>query len=163
MEETILNDAYEVCKIVNNMPRQQLCQCQDVISAYVGRLKELPDSLVREVITILKSNRNEENTEAYIYLTSIIINITLEAEELVTLEEYIMQNKKLDAGKKHFLFYQIKRLMFCNKSLKTEQTILLRWKLFQQVVQMYKMQIKTELKYIPWQERNHNFVLVITE
>lgn len=53
--------------------------------------------------------------------------------------------------------------MFCNKSLKTEQTILLRWKLFQQVVQMYKMQIKTELKYIPWQERNHNFVLVITE
>ena len=55
MEETILNDAYEVCKIVNNMPRQQLCQCQDVISAYVGRLKELPDSLVREVITILKS------------------------------------------------------------------------------------------------------------
>ena len=40
VEETILNDAYEVCKIVNNMPRQQLCQCQDVISAYVGRLKE---------------------------------------------------------------------------------------------------------------------------
>lgn len=104
MEETILNDAYEVCKIVNNMPRQQLCQCQDVISAYVGRLKELPDSLVREVITILKSNRNEENTEAYIYLTSIIINITLEAEELVTLEEYIMQNKKLDAGKNTFYF-----------------------------------------------------------
>ena len=30
VEETILNDAYEVCKIVNNMPRQQLCQCQAI-------------------------------------------------------------------------------------------------------------------------------------
>lgn len=163
MEEIILNDACQVCQIINNMPLVQLSQCQDVINAYIEELKEQPNFLVEKVVAILKENRKYEKVEAFIYLSSIIINLTLDAEELVTLEEYVIQNKNLDAGEKHFLFYQIKSLMFCNKNLTTEKTILLKWKLFHQIVQMYKMLISTELKYIPYEERNHDFVLVITE
>ena len=106
MEEIILNDACQVCQIINNMPLVQLSQCQDVINAYIEELKEQPNFLVEKVVAILKENRKYEKVEAFIYLSSIIINLTLDAEELVTLEEYVIQNKNLDAGEKHFLFYQ---------------------------------------------------------
>lgn len=163
MESIILSGAHQVCQIVNNMPMEQLWNCQEIISAYVNSLKGQPDNLVQKVVDILKENRKEEKVEAYIYLSSIIINITLESNELEVLERYIINTTELNAGKKHFLFYQIKSLMFCNKSLTTEKTILFKWQLFRQIVQMYKMLIKKELKYIPKEERNTNFVLVITE
>lgn len=163
MESIILSGAHQVCQIVNNMPMEQLWNCQEIISAYVNSLKGQPDNLVQKVVDILKENRKEEKVEAYIYLSSIIINITLESNELEVLERYIVNTTELNAGKKHFLFYQIKSLMFCNKSLTTEKTILFKWQLFRQIVQMYKMLIKKELNYIPKEERNTNFVLVITE
>ena len=163
MEKDILGDTYYVCQIINNMPLEQLYDCQQLINTYVNAVSKQSDSLIEKVVHILKDNRKEEKTRAYIYLSSIIINITLELEELELLEKYVIKNTELTAGEKHFLFYQIKYLMFCNKSLTTEKTILLKWQLFQQVVQMYKKLIKTELKYIPETERNHNFVLVVTE
>lgn len=121
MESIILSGAHQVCQIVNNMPMEQLWNCQEIISAYVNSLKGQPDNLVQKVVDILKENRKEEKVEAYIYLSSIIINITLESNELEVLERYIINTTELNAGKKHFLFYQIKSLMFCNKSLTTEK------------------------------------------
>ena len=66
MEEIILNDACQVCQIINNMPLVQLSQCQDVINAYIEELKEQPNFLVEKVVAILKENRKYEKVEAFI-------------------------------------------------------------------------------------------------
>lgn len=50
MEEIILNDACQVCQIINNMPLVQLSQCQDVINAYIEELKEQPNFLVEKLL-----------------------------------------------------------------------------------------------------------------
>ncbi len=102
MESIILSGAHQVCQIVNNMPMEQLWNCQEIISAYVNSLKGQPDNLVQKVVDILKENRKEEKVEAYIYLSSIIINITLESNELEVLERYIINTTELNAGKKTF-------------------------------------------------------------
>ena len=39
MESIILSGAHQVCQIVNNMPMEQLWNCQEIISAYVNSLK----------------------------------------------------------------------------------------------------------------------------
>jgi len=102
MESIILSGAHQVCQIVNNMPMEQLWNCQEIISAYVNSLKGQPDNLVQKVVDILKENRKEEKVEAYIYLSSIIINITLESNELEVLERYIVNTTELNAGKKQY-------------------------------------------------------------
>lgn len=104
MESIILSGAHQVCQIVNNMPMEQLWNCQEIISAYVNSLKGQPDNLVQKVVDILKENRKEEKVEAYIYLSSIIINITLESNELEVLERYIVNTTELNAGKNIFYF-----------------------------------------------------------
>lgn len=108
MEKDILGDTYYVCQIINNMPLEQLYDCQQLINTYVNAVSKQSDSLIEKVVHILKDNRKEEKTRAYIYLSSIIINITLELEELELLEKYVIKNTELTAGEKHFLFYQIK-------------------------------------------------------
>lgn len=163
MGNIIVDDAYQICQIINNMPFDQLRKCEKVINIYVNNLKEQADDIIQAAVGILKENRQEDNVEAYVYLSSIIINLTLASEDLIELEKYLLNNRETDAAKKFFLYYQIKSLMFCNKSLTTEQTVILRWKLYQQVIEMYKNLIKTKLEYIPTEERDENFVLVVTD
>jgi hypothetical protein len=163
MEKTIIDGAYQVCQIVNNVQEKQLYKYEEIINAYVRMLDEQADHIVQKVVDILKENRKKENVKAYIYLSSVIINITLASEDLITLEKYIVENTGINVGEKFFLFYQIKSLMFCNKSLVTEQTLLLRWQLYRQVMQIYSELINIELSYIPAEKRNHNLVFVVTE
>lgn len=163
MRDIIIDDAYQICQIINNMPFDQLRKCENIINIYLNSLKGQSEDIIQLVAGILKENRQEDKAEAYIYLSSIVINLTLESEDLIELEKYLLNNMELDAAKKYFVYYQIKILMFCHKSLITDQTLLFRWKLCQQVVEMYKKLIKTELKYIPTEERDENFVLVITD
>lgn len=163
MVSTILDNTYELCEIINRSSKEKLFAYKEVVDTFINVLREQEEDLIKKVIEIFSKSKSDKNSYAYIFLQSIIINITLDEKELVDLEEYVIENEELDAGTKHFLFYQIKSLMFCNKKLTTENTVLLKWKLFEQIVGLYKRLIHTELKYIPRNERNHSIVLVVTE
>ena len=73
MEKDILGDTYYVCQIINNMPLEQLYDCQQLINTYFNAVSEQSDSLIEKVVHILKDNRKEKKKQGHIYICQVLL------------------------------------------------------------------------------------------
>lgn len=105
---------------------------------FVEEIKTAPDEIKMEVVEELKRNQDPDEIWLYVYISSVLIHITYDSQYLIELEKFVISCELLELNMKHFLFYQIKVLMFSYKELVTEETKYLKWKLFKQIVQMYE-------------------------
>lgn len=98
-----------------------------------------------------------------VWLYSAIINLTYNSEVLEEFLDYIITEKDFSPNIKYFLYYQIKREIFCHISLDNSHTKYLRWKLLKQIVELFREEMLDLTVPIPEKERNQDMVLVITE
>lgn len=98
-----------------------------------------------------------------IYLYSFLVNMSQEEGDLTDFFKYIRSLEELDKEEKFFLYYQIKQLMFMYKTLDTAECRYQKWMLFRDVYEGFQKEVNAPLDFIPWEERNPNLVLFLTE
>ena len=109
---------------------------------------------------------NSYTGHAKIMLLSFLINAVREIKYktyyMEMLLNIIINDTRLNKEEKHFLFWQINRIQFVNANVSNDNISCLFRILYRQIYQNFLHVYKNELNFIPKENRNKKFILILT-
>lgn len=133
---------------------------QSVVSATEG----IWDDVLDEVVELMESELPKGHPQLAVWWYSILIYMKKDAHLFLQFIRYVHKNmKKFSINTNYFLFYQLKSLSFDFAQLQSAEISVEIWNYFQDVVEMFRMELKMYLEEIPFEKRNNNKVIVLSE
>lgn len=94
-----------------------------------------------------------------LYLTSFLLSCTKKQSFLNDIFEYMEKEERIDVL--HFVYWQITSFLFTTPKLKTEQNTNKLRRIYRKYFEYFNSQIANEAKWIPYEERNKDLVVVV--
>lgn len=94
-----------------------------------------------------------------LYLTSFLLTCTKDQKFLDDIFEYIEKEVRIDVL--HFIYWQVTSFLFTTPKLKTEKNTNRLRRIYRKYFEYFNSQIANETKWIPYEERNKDFVVVV--
>ncbi|MEK4951398.1 glycosyltransferase [Bacillus sp. FSL W8-1127] len=97
-----------------------------------------------------------------IFILSFLVNILPNSKYYNRIHSVLLESHKIGKYEKYFYLYQCIRLGFVNQDLWDYQTAILQRKLYRDIYYSFRKEIKNRYKFIPKEERDKNFIVVLT-
>lgn len=97
-----------------------------------------------------------------IFILSFLINIVPDSKYYNRIYSILIDNHQIKRDEKYFYLYQCIRLGFVNSGLGNSETAILQRKLYRDIYNSFKKEIDDRYKFIPKEERDENFIIVLT-
>lgn len=107
-------------------------------------------------------SRTDAKKYPKIWLYSTIFAITGDASDMEEFLKYIISEKNLSVNVKCYLYHQTVRDSFLHAGIYNETVKYFQWKLFEQIIGMFKSSLNELFLPIPETERDESMVLVMT-
>lgn len=134
------------------------------VGILVAAVKNSSEEIEQGMADMLEGLIHEKNFYVGIYLYSAIIEMCPNPIYIQRFLEYVnRQLHHFTPNSLYFIYTQIAARIFINKKLETEQVQIQMWQLFQIIVQRFQEENELYYSYIPREERDENFILVLTE
>ena len=114
---------------------------------------------------IRKNIENTDDIDEKIFLYTVVINSGLLEYCTVMLKEFVLWVKDIDiaAEEQLYLYRQINHTIFVTLYVQNEENKIMMWKWHRGILEMWKKQINFRKDYIPYDKRNHDLYVIITE
>ncbi len=127
-------------------------------------VKGFPIELKKEIAKWVYSKVDDSKPVMAMFLRSVALFIYQNPKYMEEAYDLLLNNTDhFTKNNLYFYDYQLFYNIFNYKELDTPQIKIKQWKLFNEIVRMFKDDLTVDISPIPYEKRNKNFVLVITE
>ena len=122
---------------------------------------EMSTRTVDDAQSIRKEMETSSNPYKRVFMASWLLDVTGDGGYIDMILRTCI-NAEMSAYEKYFVYSQVVGMVFVNAAYMTDDTVELLDELYGQVYRWYESQITTEVSRIPVDERNRDFILVLT-
>lgn len=137
----------------------------ETTSELINLLQSISEEWKKQIeLQLLEMLERDQVTKyAKVWMYSAIVSINNNVYILEKLLDYIITEDGLGANIKYFLLYQIVVISFQNADMNNDTVKYLKWKLLEQVVELFKAELSDLLLPIAYDERDKNVAIVLID
>ncbi len=138
---------------------QEIC---DVVNEIYQCLHNMNQEEMEQMAELIHNYSAKDILQTVLF-DSFAINLNPKMEWVEGFLWKIIQSEELGWQNLYFLYWQIKYIVFMDKSKNTKKADILVWKLLQHTFEKCKKEFQGDLSYIPHEERNPNLSILVVE
>lgn len=163
--ESIIASVFEAMqrenKIYNNYVSQN---AMEKGNRFVQVMQEAEDEVKNSILELFEQNLPYEQPYMAVWWYSVLIGTKNDEQIFHRFLQYIQSHRMaFSANTQYFLWYQLMHQMFLIKTLDTQENKIILWQFYNSIIDEFAKNMNTPLDEIPKEQRDANFVLVITE
>lgn len=163
--EDIIASVLDVMRRENRIYNNYVSQnAMEKGNQFVQVMQEAEDEVMESILELFEQNLPYEQPYMAVWWYSVLIGTKNNEHIFHRFLQYIQSNRMaFSANTQYFLWYQLMHQMFLVKTLDTQENKILLWQFYNDIIDEFAKNINTPLSAIPKEDRDENFVLVITE